>query len=398
MRRSLHVTLAAAAWLACSCGSVVPDEPDDGGEAADRTEDAPPVDGDGNSEDADIPFESGLETDAESGVEDAVVESGVEDATAESDACVPDCRGRECGLDLICRTLDCGTCGRGESCMAEGYCLAEVGPDWIVVPAGTFRMGSPLTEPGREPNETPHTVVLTRRFALLSTEVTQRQFEFATGYRPGPDRDCTATIPECPACDNCPVVRVNWHEAAAFCNRLSRMAGRTECYECVGTDAAQTCSPNPTFDTPYDCPGYRLPTEAEWEYAARAGDERATYNGDLGEGQLACEHPNPVLDPIAWFCGNSDWRCTEVGSLAGNTWSLRDMLGGAWEWCHDWWTDVYSSSISTDPWGPMTGTGRVIRGGSFDHPAREARAAFRFSASPEYRCDNMGFRPVRTLP
>ena len=150
------------------------------------------------------------------------------------------------------------------------------------------------------------------------------------------------------------------------------------------------------YDTPYDCRGYRLPTEAEWEYVARAGTTTATYNHDLDDGYHLCQMPNLVLDPIAWFCGNSEGRSHEVGTREPNDWGLYDVLGNVWEWCHDWY-GAYLGVSGIDPTGPSAGSLRVGRGGSWRNRARDTTAAYRFNYSPGRSVNSFGFRPLRSL-
>lgn len=148
--------------------------------------------------------------------------------------------------------------------------------------------------------------------------------------------------------------------------------------------------------TPYACPGYRLPTEAEWEYAARAGTTTATYNGTGDNMHLACEQPNPVLDTIAWFCGNSVGSTKIVATRVANAWGLADMLGNVKEWTGDW-RAAYPAGPLTDPWGSATGTARVIRGGGIFSNANDVRAAARTQIEPYSSASDLGFRPVRAL-
>jgi formylglycine-generating enzyme required for sulfatase activity len=171
-----------------------------------------------------------------------------------------------------------------------------------------------------------------------------------------------------------------------------------------------TCTP--IGDSPYACNGYRLPTEAEWEYAARAGDPRATYNGDLDvKTCFAPDWPSSVLDPIAWFDANSSYsdggrRTHEVAGKRPNAWGLYDMLGNVWEWCHDWYGDYPTTPGAVEnPVGPGEGPYRVLRGVSFNYDNGYIRAAIR---DPGYRTSGdgsyivrsyvVGFRPVRSLP
>jgi formylglycine-generating enzyme required for sulfatase activity len=249
-------------------------------------------------------------------------------------------------------------------------------------------MGSPASEPGRiAAREVEHEVTLTRSFEIMAYEVTQWQFEALMGYNPSSFGSCGS---------DCPVEMVNWHEAAAYANALSTDAGYAECYTCSGSGTGVTCSPSATYATPYDCPGYRLPTEAEWEYAARAGTTWGTYNGTST--LTGCESPNTVLDPIAWFCGNSSGATHAVGDKTAYAWDLYDMLGNVLEWCHDWYVEGLGTGAVTDPWGPVTGSYRVLRGGSWSGYARDARAARRDDYDPGGPGNNIGFRLARSLP
>jgi formylglycine-generating enzyme required for sulfatase activity len=258
--------------------------------------------------------------------------------------------------------------------------------EWVLIKAGTFTMGSPVTELGRYTHETQHEVTLTRDFYMQSTEVTQADFEALIGYNPSDFSLCG---------DDCPVETVNWHEAAAYCNAQSLDAGHEECYVCTGSGTSVNCSPAAEYASPYDCPGYRLPTEAEWEYAARAGTTTGTYNGDPDVTDCSA---SAVLEPIAWYCGNSGDKTHAVGGKLANAWGLYDMLGNVWEWTSDWYQTDLGSGAVTDPWGSMAGSLRVLRGGSWGYYARYARAAYRDRNLPDGRSHLIGFRPVRSRP
>jgi formylglycine-generating enzyme required for sulfatase activity len=291
----------------------------------------------------------------------------------------------EDGAGLVDERVDRGGAGDAGTPTVPGI--------WVLIDvSGTpFTMGSPLTEMGRWENEVEHEVTLTRDYWIMTTEVTQQQFLYEMGYNPssfsvdGTEADCGL---------NCPVEQVNWHEVAAYGNALSRRENLDECYTCTGT-APDTidCSPNGSYATAYDCPGYRMPTEAEWEYAARGGTTTATYAGDL----TAPDCTDTTLAPIAWLSCNASSTPHPVGTKTANAYGLHDMLGNVWEWCHDW-DAAYPGGDETDPAGPPSGSLRVTRGGSWNNKARGARAANRARYAPGYRLAVFGGRIVRTNP
>ena len=245
--------------------------------------------------------------------------------------------------------------------------------EWVLIRAGSFTMGSFTGEPDRENDEAQHRVTLTHDFEMQTTEVTQGQFQDVMGYTPSEFTGCGR---------DCPVEQVSWHEAAAYCNVLSERAGLGQCYGCNGSGGDVTCSPSSRYSTPYSCPGYRLPTEAEWEYGARAGTTGSRY-GDL--------------NAIAWHSNNSGSTTHRVGQKRANAWGLYDMLGNVWEWCHDWYGD-YPGGAVTDPFGPGEGSFRVYRGGSWNRYTRGVRAALRNRIVPGDRNYYLGFRLSRSSP
>jgi formylglycine-generating enzyme required for sulfatase activity len=264
---------------------------------------------------------------------------------------------------------------RSAGAAAPASAPASAGPrprppgEWVEVRAGSFVMGSPAGEVGRGGNETQHAVTLTRGFVMQATEVTQEQFAEVLGYNPSHFAQCGPT---------CPVDLVSWHEAAAYANRLSRRERLGACYSCRGSGAGVTCAP---VGEPYACRGYRLPTEAEWEYAARAGTTGPRY-GDL--------------DVVAWYSGNAGGTPHPVGQKQANGWGLYDMLGNVWEWCHDLYDDY--PGAARDPGDPGASSNRVLRGSFWNVDGAHVRAARRDRHAACNRYEVIGFRPVRSSP
>jgi formylglycine-generating enzyme required for sulfatase activity len=263
-------------------------------------------------------------------------------------------------------------------------------PDAPIKPFATFTMGSPADEPCRHENEDQHQVTLMRRYEIEATEVTQQEFQALMGYNPATFKSCGG---------DCPVETVSWHEALAYCNALSLQKGLTRCYQCSGTGPGVTCKPAPAFGGQkiYTCPGFRLPTEAEWEHAYRAGTKTAYYSGANDPASCSlCSADDKGAGAIAWYCANADSKSHQVGQKQRNPLNLFDMAGNVWEWCHDRYKHWLGSAPVVDPAGPPSGVYRVVRGGSWGSNPENLRAAQRSFNRPTFRAARLGFRCART--
>ncbi|MEO5340484.1 MAG: formylglycine-generating enzyme family protein [Magnetococcus sp. MYC-9] len=219
------------------------------------------------------------------------------------------------------------------------------GIEFVWIAPGRFMMGTSFAADVNDDEMPRHPVTISQGFYLGKYEVTQAQWQAVMENDPsefkGADR---------------PVENVSWEEVQSFIGKLNDKAGARR---------------------------YRLPTEAEWEYAARAGTETTRYWGD-GDGEM---------EQYAWFAGNSGKKSRPVGQLKPNGWGLHDMLGNVWEWCQDWYgKKVYAEQAVADPQGPSEGAGRVLRGGGWNGYASHIRAAYRFELNPGHRRRNLGFR------
>jgi formylglycine-generating enzyme required for sulfatase activity len=249
----------------------------------------------------------------------------------------------------------------------------------VWIEGGTFTMGSPANEPDRDTDETQHSVTLTG-FYMGKYPVTQAQYQEVTGTNPS--RFKTPVSPETSTA-NRPVELVTWYDAVEFCNKLSQNEGLTPVYTITGRAPANGYPIyNATVTANWSANGYRLPTEAQWEYACRAGTTTAYNTGAT------------VSDHTGWYDLNSGDRTHSVGEKPANAWGLYDMHGNVMEWCWDWY-GYYASDAQTDPSGAGYGTNRVMRGGSWCNFGVRLRSALRLFYAPYDRDDFVGFRLVR---
>jgi uncharacterized protein (TIGR02996 family) len=252
----------------------------------------------------------------------------------------------------------------------------SLGMQFALIPPGKFLMGSPQDEDDRDQDELQHEVEITRPFYLGVHPVTQEQYQRLTGGNPGRRRG-RANPAGAPEADPlaCPVVHVTWDDAVEFCETLAELpaeAGRGRLY--------------------------RLPTEAEWEYACRgAGSSSTPFH--FGPTATAAQANFSGYEPYgdAPELASPD-AVTPVGRYAPNACGLYDMHGNVWEWTADWYDeDYYANSPSRDPQGPARGTDRVFRGGACDMPGRDCRAAYRYCQPPDFQSFGLGLRVVLTL-
>lgn len=267
----------------------------------------------------------------------------------------------------------------------------------VHIERGTFTMGrnpGPDAEPRFHPA---HQVTLTHDYALGTYLVTREAYEHYTGRMPS----------HIETCDGCPIDRVGWADAAAFTNALSVDAGLEACYTCTGSAEEGTLACVPAMADIYECRGYRLPTEAEWEFAALA---RGTLPGDFPAGGDVIDNARLYecdgaltlddgtrLSEQAWFCGSApEDRPYPVGTLRPSLLGLHDLAGNLWEWCHDWY-GAYPSEALVDPVGPPSGDEHAIRGGSyFDQPSF-LRVKARYVHATPTPSPHQGIRFARTL-
>jgi len=430
-------------WSSSGCASCVDDDGDGYGADCDKGEDC---------DDEDETIHEGCvvdgDLDEEFDIEDELEEDG--DADTEFDGEVNLCGnsqiddGEECELEdsVACTTLGSVYIGGTATCngTCDGWdrsgCEWDTTPGFVPITAGSFWMGSPQSstcpegypgvcedELGNDSDEVLHEVILTYDFEMSRYEITEAEFEGLMGWNAMDtyDSDCTYGCG-----DDHPMQYISWLDTLAYANQLSLDAGLTVCYvlsnvACVnggnvGSDYMNCFDSDTTYggidsatvtlaggvSKPQDCEGYRLPTEAEWEYSTRAGSNTAFYQSEGNNGTITCTGTNPVdpnLTQIAWFGGNNTPNGTKpVGGKEPNTWGLYDMSGNLWEWTWDWYQSAYQNDVATDPMGPSTGSDRVLHGGLWKYEASYCRSANRLKRSSGFRHEVVGARLCRSLP
>jgi formylglycine-generating enzyme required for sulfatase activity len=254
---------------------------------------------------------------------------------------------------------------------APALCQAA---EMILVKGGQFTMGSPTGESSRGKDEVQHRVTLSD-FYLGKFAVTQQEFEEVMDSNPSHFQG-----------QDLPMENVTWFEAVSFCNELSKLEGFIPAYSITGSGENISVTWNHAAN------GYRLPTEAEWEYACRAGTTTPFHTGaNITPDQANYYGTYPYNDAPS---GRYRESTVPVGRMSPNAWGLHEMHGNVWEWCWDWYGE-YSPGAQTNPAGSDTGTFRINRGGGWNDFGRHLRSAYRAAHNPENRTFNIGFRLVR---
>ena len=263
----------------------------------------------------------------------------------------------------------------------------------VSIPAGSFLMGSPDDELGRDPDDGPQRTVNISAFEMSETEVTQRQWEDVMGWN---DSEFSG--------GDHPVEKVTWLDCVSFCNKLSEADGYAKCFAMTNMryDGDHIIFADVICD--FEANGYRLPTEAEWEYACRAGTSTRFYWGDSGEELIVKQYCWYRMNASKFFWTNphADEEGTQpVAQKTSNAFGLFDMSGNAWEWCWDWHSSIYYGTRpdpDSDPTGPISGVARVVRGGGWYYSlAQDCRSASRGPDQPHFVNSALGFRLVRSV-
>lgn len=269
----------------------------------------------------------------------------------------------------------------------QPFKLSQNGPSFrmVHVPGGQFMMGSPETEPGRRDNEMQHPVRVSD-FLISEFAVTQDLWTALLGENRSEFKG-----------DRLPVQRVSWFDAVVFCNALSVKLYKNPVYLNKNGVFFGWNNARNTWELPNEgvvelnkqADGFRLPTEAQWEYAARGGPFAPALQKQGARDFWYAG--SDLIDQVAWYDKNSDRQAWPVGQLLPNALGLYDMSGNLWEWCYDWY-DKYHPKLEIDPVGASRGVSRVLRGGGWRSDPQGCRAAFRGNVEPDGRADGFGFR------
>ena len=277
--------------------------------------------------------------------------------------------------------------------------IGDIAMDMILIPMASFKMGAPETDKQAQFDEKPqHQVAINTAYWISTKSVPQELFQVVTKADPSRFKG-----------DKNPVERISWCDAIVFCNQLSLLEGRREVYQLpkgfqIGMDRQTAKDMISLLKVDSSADGYRLPTEAEWENAARGGAKKSPKSDsnelDLSafEGALDTQPKyagSPHADTVAWYRDNSDGKTHPCGEKEPNGYGLYDMSGNVWEWVWDW-KSRYGKSPVIDPQGPENGTEKVIRGGSWFEMSAGVRITHRMFAHPGYQSDRIGFRIVRS--
>jgi formylglycine-generating enzyme required for sulfatase activity len=265
---------------------------------------------------------------------------------------------------------------------------AQYTPKMVAVPGGTFKMGDVLGTGDRE--EYPVREVKLDGFYMQATEVSFGQYDrfFAETWHFRPEDYAWGRG------DTLPVMGVSWYDAVLFCNWLSLKEGLEPCYtiDKLKPDTRNLAIMDVdkwTVTCNWQANGYRLPTEAEWEYAARGGAQSSLYPGA----------GSYLVDSVAWYSRNAEYRTRKMGTKRPNSLGLYDMTGNVAEWCWDWFASTYNPADTQNPTGPEGGRTRVVRGGSWMDEPNQLRVSYRSGRVPvERNMRHVGFRLVRRMP
>ncbi|MCK5808965.1 SUMF1/EgtB/PvdO family nonheme iron enzyme [bacterium] len=335
-------------------------------------------------------------------------DSDVETADSDQDsaaevACLPeDTRYVQC--DHVAGKLQKQSCNDKKVWEDDNDCF-EKPPvaEMVSLSSGSFWMGSTTTETGRKEDEVRHFVQLSQGYALGKYEVTQGLFKAVLGYNSSHFSQCG---------NECPVENISYNEALHYANELSKIVGNTPCFDCHGKGASVVCTLKEEYNHPSECSGYRLPTEAEWEFAVRAGTTTPLYNKRV----LATASDSSSVSPIAWFMNNSSvsydggYDCHEWfdgaekcgtqphGKKVANDFDLYDMLGNVGEWTMDSY-QKYADGTEDEPLvNPFVhgSSLHTVRGGSWADLATSCRSAARSNLSASSKNNKVGFRLAKT--